>query len=257
MAGALRKVSRNYNWTLKRADNDLHNAITPRPQTSTPSASSQEVKSVDISLFPWDSNRVQWKFRTEYEELREHLDHSLLILLSWMVTLDPFLRVAMRHFIKDPVGSSFRFYEEIVKLGILPTSIWSLWVTLFRSVFRLMVSLLWDFFSGFSFRIYVGISDEDETDAAPASRLAGQPVIVEVPVEGPDELDAAQAPAKDAGNTTSGAAPSPSPALLTETKAHSSTHDQAERLSPRKSPSDSTGSRHQYAKTATGTHAAY
>jgi hypothetical protein len=104
-----------------------------------------------------------------------------------------------------------------------------------------MVSLLWDFFSGFSIRIYVGISDDDETDAMPASRIAGQPVIVEVPAEGPHELDGAQAPAKDnAGNTTSGAAPSPSPALLTETT-HSSTHDQTGRLSYRKPPSDSTG----------------
>jgi hypothetical protein len=100
-----------------------------------------------------------------------------------------------------------------------------------------MVSLFWDFFSGFSIRVYVGISDDDETDAVPASRLAGQPVIVEVPAEGPHELDEAQ----DPGNTTSGAAPSPSPALLTETTTHSSTHDQTGRLSHRKPPSDSTG----------------
>jgi hypothetical protein len=51
MAGALRKVSQNYNWTIKRADNDLHSAIsgTPRPQTSLP-----DLKPVALSVSPWD-----------------------------------------------------------------------------------------------------------------------------------------------------------------------------------------------------------
>ena len=53
MARALRKVSRDYNWTIKRAHNDLHhNIITPQPQTS--SSSFPDTKPVDLSVLPWD-----------------------------------------------------------------------------------------------------------------------------------------------------------------------------------------------------------
>jgi hypothetical protein len=53
MAGALRKVSLNYNWTIKRAQNDLHhNIIEPQPQpTSTPFP---DTKPGDLSVLPWD-----------------------------------------------------------------------------------------------------------------------------------------------------------------------------------------------------------
>jgi hypothetical protein len=53
MARALRKVSQDYNWTIKRAHNDLHhNIITPQPRT--PSPSSPDTKAVDLSVLPWD-----------------------------------------------------------------------------------------------------------------------------------------------------------------------------------------------------------
>ena len=57
MAAALSQVTQNYDWTLKRADNDLRNAITtPQPQTPSPaSPSHQDIKPVDSSgAFPWD-----------------------------------------------------------------------------------------------------------------------------------------------------------------------------------------------------------
>jgi hypothetical protein len=55
MAGALRKVSLNYNWTIKRAQNDLHhNIITPQPQPQPTSPSFPDTKPVDFSVLPWD-----------------------------------------------------------------------------------------------------------------------------------------------------------------------------------------------------------
>jgi hypothetical protein len=57
MAGALRKVSRNYNWTIKRAQNDLHhNIITPQPQPQPQptSPSFPDTKLGDFSVLPWD-----------------------------------------------------------------------------------------------------------------------------------------------------------------------------------------------------------
>jgi hypothetical protein len=55
MAGALRKVSRNYNWTIKRAHNDLHhNIITPQPQPQATSPSLPDTKPGDFSVLPWD-----------------------------------------------------------------------------------------------------------------------------------------------------------------------------------------------------------
>lgn len=52
MARALTRVSRDYNWTIKRAGNDLHDAINPRLQLSSPS--SHDIRFVDLSVFPWD-----------------------------------------------------------------------------------------------------------------------------------------------------------------------------------------------------------
>jgi hypothetical protein len=55
MAGALRKVSLNYNWTIKRAQNDLHhNIITPQPQPQPTPPSFSDTKPGDFSVLPWD-----------------------------------------------------------------------------------------------------------------------------------------------------------------------------------------------------------
>ncbi|KAH9063983.1 hypothetical protein EDB87DRAFT_1681112 [Lactarius vividus] len=79
MAGPLRRVSQNYNWTLKRAYHDLNNPITSGPLP----APAPNVKTV----LPWDSPSPQWKFKSEYDELREHLGRSLLILFGWWLTI--------------------------------------------------------------------------------------------------------------------------------------------------------------------------
>ncbi|KAI9439849.1 hypothetical protein H4582DRAFT_2075212 [Lactarius indigo] len=82
MAGPLRRVSQNYNWTLKRAHNDLHNSITSEPPPTA--AASPNAEAV---VFPWDSAGLQWKFKNEYDELRELLGRSLLILVGWWLTI--------------------------------------------------------------------------------------------------------------------------------------------------------------------------
>jgi hypothetical protein len=55
MANALRKVSLNYNWTIKRAQNDLHhNIITPQPQPLPTPPSFPDTKPGDFSVLPLD-----------------------------------------------------------------------------------------------------------------------------------------------------------------------------------------------------------
>ncbi len=59
MAGALRKVSLNYDWTIKRAHNDLrHNIVTitpqPQPQPISISPSFSDTKPEDLSVLLWD-----------------------------------------------------------------------------------------------------------------------------------------------------------------------------------------------------------
>lgn len=48
MAGPLRRVSQNYQWTLKRAHNDLHNSITPKLQPAPASSN------IDTIISSWD-----------------------------------------------------------------------------------------------------------------------------------------------------------------------------------------------------------
>jgi len=55
MAEALRKVSLNYDWTIKRAQNDLnYNIITPLPQSQPTSPSFPDTKPVEFSTLPCD-----------------------------------------------------------------------------------------------------------------------------------------------------------------------------------------------------------
>lgn len=81
MAGPLRRVSQNYNWTIKRAHNDLHNSITSGPPSAPTPPPDVE------TVLPWDSPGLQWKIKSEYDELREHLGRSLLILFGWCLTI--------------------------------------------------------------------------------------------------------------------------------------------------------------------------
>jgi hypothetical protein len=48
MAGPLRRVSQNYQWTIKRARNDLHNSITSELQPGSASSN------IDTNVSPWD-----------------------------------------------------------------------------------------------------------------------------------------------------------------------------------------------------------
>ncbi|KAF8485959.1 hypothetical protein DFH94DRAFT_709245 [Russula ochroleuca] len=204
MARALRKVSRDYNWTIKRAHNDLHhNIITPQPQTSSPL--SPDTKPVDFSVLPWDSNYLRWKFRTDYEELCEHLEHSFLILLGWVVTLNYLRTVATRSFIIHHIRFVVGLYEEsgsLAHLGIPPTgmSIWSFPVILFRFVAPFILYLLSEIFD-VPLRLLEETSTGDKTDATSASRLAEHLVVTDMPIKAPHASNDMQALASVKGNT--------------------------------------------------------
>ncbi|KAH9953878.1 hypothetical protein BC827DRAFT_1273095 [Russula dissimulans] len=143
MAGALRSVSQNYKWTIKRAHNDLHDAIHSQPQT--PSHSHAGIGSVDIPLVSWDRG----KFRTNYAELREHLEHSFLI---FAMTVLHFVRIGTRCIITNTRRSVIRISQlALATLLFCLMSMWHLWVTLVRSAASLVLSLLREIFN-FSLR---------------------------------------------------------------------------------------------------------
>ncbi|KAF8271138.1 hypothetical protein EI94DRAFT_1720958 [Lactarius quietus] len=123
MAGPLRRVSQNYKWTLKRAHNDLHNSITPDLQVQPTPASSN----IDTIVIPWDSARLQWKFKSEYNELRDHLEHSLLILLGWWMTLKYLTKAIAEQFIAQPEQAIFSSCKQCTKLVIHVACSISLW----------------------------------------------------------------------------------------------------------------------------------
>jgi len=221
MAGALRRVSQNYNWTIKRADNDLHNVIHSQPQTHA------SVEPVDVPLVSWDPNRLRWKFGTEYEELREHLEHSFLILLTWVVTGLHLLLLGTGYTITNPKRSVLRIKQ--LALAKLPTSmsIWDLWVALVRSTASLILALLRGVFDrSLSLEIKAGIRNLNKTGARVVSWLVGQHNSAQV----------------DAANASSDFAPSQPAALLANSlkdeieTIHAIIQDTVAQLSRRKTP---------------------
>jgi hypothetical protein len=133
MAGPLRRVSQNYQWTIKRARNDLHNSITSELQPGSASSN------IDTNVSPWDSARLQWKFKTEYDELHEHLEHSFLIILGWWVTFKHLTKATAEHFITQPEQAFSNLFKQSTKLFSqvifsLYLSLWGLLTTLFRHV---------------------------------------------------------------------------------------------------------------------------
>ncbi|KAI0255062.1 hypothetical protein BJV78DRAFT_1180971 [Lactifluus subvellereus] len=195
MATSLRRVTRNYNWTVKRAHNDLHESISPQPSPAPISS-----PPTDIPIDPLDvsSNRLQLKFKSEYEELREHFEHAYVILASWLVIVDQLLRVAASYFISHPIRSVTSLYERCSKLatlGILPISIGSLLVVVFQYATRLMDFLPRDihFKSYIDMRLAAG----NQTEAKSLSPFEGRPSSPEVPVKSSHVLSSEQTPPKD------------------------------------------------------------
>jgi len=180
MAGPLRRVSQNYHWTLKRAHNDLHNSITPVLQPA-PAA----LPNVESVVSPWDSARLQLKFKSEYDELREHIEHSLLILLGWWLIIKHLTKAAAEHFIAQPDQAIFSLYKQSTKLSIYDTfsfTVWGLLTSLFRYAVPRVVFPTQPFFSH-SFNRF-GASKREELgtkSALPPS--ARQPLPDERPVQ--------------------------------------------------------------------------
>jgi len=186
MAGALRKVSVNYNWTIKRAQNDLHhNIIKPQSQLEPTLPSFSNTKPGDFFVLPWDvkSNYyLRLKFKNEYEELREHLDRVFLILFGWVVTLNYLRTIATKNFISHPIRSFVVLYEEsgnldyLAHLGIRPTYIWGLLVALFRFVVPFITFWFWEIFGAFILIHAPEASAGEKTDTSFVSQLAGYPL---------------------------------------------------------------------------------
>jgi len=104
------------------------------------------------------SARLQWKFKSEYDELREHLERSLLILLGWWLTIRHLTKAAAEHFIvsvlefristslkhfdvpsqkAQPDQAVSNLYKQSTKLSIhdiFSITVWGLLVPLFRCV---------------------------------------------------------------------------------------------------------------------------
>ncbi|KAI9509832.1 hypothetical protein F5148DRAFT_1184748 [Russula earlei] len=213
MARALRSVSQNYNWTLKRAHNDLHDVISSHMQTSSPP--SPEIPSLDLSDLSWDSHRLWWKFQTEYEELREHLEHSFLIVLTWAVTATYLLTASARHFVRYPIRSVVYLYEEIVnKLAlanpdIRRVSIRGFLLTLFRSAAYFMASLLWDISFHFSQSVDAKTITVDKTNAIPGPWFTGLPVLAHLSLGGTHMPGDTRLQADNTVDATTDRAPSP------------------------------------------------
>lgn len=51
------------------------------------------------------SNHLRWKFKNDYEELREHLERVFIILFGWAVTLNHIRPIVTRHFVVSLCGS--------------------------------------------------------------------------------------------------------------------------------------------------------
>ncbi|KAF8501533.1 hypothetical protein F5888DRAFT_1874203 [Russula emetica] len=251
MAGALRKVSLNYNWTIKRAQNDLHhNIITPQPQPQPTPPSFSDTKPGDFSVLPWDSNRLRWKFKNDYEELREHLECAFLILFGWAVTLNHLRPIATRHFINHPIRSVVVLYEEsgnLAHFGISPTSIWGWLVALSRFVAPFIISWFWEIFGAFLLIHAPEASAGGKTDTSFVSQLVEHPVVAKEPEKAPQVSNDSdvQAPVKGhTGYDTSDAAP-PLPAMSVtddlkggnETIPIVTQHDDTRRFSLRKARS--------------------
>jgi hypothetical protein len=194
MAGPLRRVSQNYHWTIKRAHNDLHNSITPDL------APSPNIESV---VLPWDSDRLQLKFKSEYDELREHLGHSLFILLGWWLTIKHLTKAAAEHFIAHPDQAIFSLYKQSTKLPIHDTLSISVGVlvALFRYAVLRIVFPTQPFFSRSVSRF--GASKGEETGTNPALLPStSQPLPDESPVQSPYTESTAHASPEDSPTIT-------------------------------------------------------
>ncbi|KAH9972168.1 hypothetical protein BGW80DRAFT_1316902 [Lactifluus volemus] len=186
MAGPLRKVSRNHLWTIKRAHNDLHYSISsPLSASLSESSSTTTTKPIELSTTsPWDPDRLQWKFKSEYEELCEHFEHSFIILVSWLLTIDQLFRIGLRYFIRHPAHSVTILYDRRSEIAIsraLLTSIWHRSVPAFRHVAFFMLSWLRDVFHSSVYVNFDAVPLKDEIQVEPPTPIELQDPYAKVP----------------------------------------------------------------------------
>jgi len=135
-------VTTEFKKVFNRAHNHLHDSILPLeilPATESPSptimstqlSTGSNVPLPDINIFRSDkpfSQRLK-DLRHESGEFFEHLKFTILIPLSWFLTMFKFFRVMVWRFITLPLRLFINFYERRVREAIpwLP----SIWGTLF------------------------------------------------------------------------------------------------------------------------------
>jgi len=136
-------VTTEFKKVFNRAHNRLHDSILPleiQPATKSPSptimstqlSTGSNVPLPDINIFTSDkpfSQRLK-DLRHEFGEFFEHLKFTILIPLSWFLTMFKFFRVMVWRFITLPLRLFINFYERRVREEIpwLP----SIWGTLFH-----------------------------------------------------------------------------------------------------------------------------
>jgi hypothetical protein len=74
------------------------------------------------------------KFKSEYDELREHIKHSLIILLGWLLIIKHLTKATAEHFIAQPDQVISSLYKQSAKLPIHDTL--SISVGLLAALFR-------------------------------------------------------------------------------------------------------------------------
>ncbi|KAF8273345.1 hypothetical protein EI94DRAFT_1716488 [Lactarius quietus] len=142
MAVVTTELKRVFNEAVNRAHNRLHDSvllleIQPATEPSLPTIMSTQqskvanVPRLDINPFKLDKSLLQRLRRlpNEFEDLFEHLKFSILIPLSWFLTMFKFIRSLVWGFLMLPVRLFINFYERRVRQAfpLLP----SIWGTLF------------------------------------------------------------------------------------------------------------------------------
>jgi len=134
-------VTTEFKKVFNRAHNRLHDSILPleiQPATESPSPTimstqlpKEKIPLPDINVFISDkpfAERLK-ELRDELATFFEHLKFTILVPLSWVLTMNKFVRALAWRFFTLPLRLFINFYERRVR-GAIP---WlpSIWDTLF------------------------------------------------------------------------------------------------------------------------------
>ncbi|KAN0132914.1 hypothetical protein V8E53_009279 [Lactarius tabidus] len=135
MAVVTTEFKRVFNRALNRAHNNLHNSVLPleiqlATEPSLPTTmSTQGVPLPSTNIFDQSLLQRLKGIPNEFNDFFEHLKYSILLPLSWFLTMFKFCRALIWRFFTLPLRLFINFYERRVR-GAFP---WlpSIWKTLF------------------------------------------------------------------------------------------------------------------------------